>query len=110
MEGQLSTEVSVRKNVAILTVVGDARGERSTDLLHAMLAAIDGPYGPSVVVDVAGVTSFDDGALDILGMGGRAAQLLGGTLHVASPSPAVMDAILQRLSRPRTGRRSFKPR
>jgi anti-anti-sigma regulatory factor len=105
MAGQLRNDMSVRRQACIVTVVGDVCRDRSTELLHAILAAVEDPHGPDVIVDMAAVTSFDDAALDALAGGGRAAQLLGGTLQIASPSAAFLDSIVQRLCQTGAGRR-----
>jgi anti-anti-sigma regulatory factor len=96
----VSAEISIRGDAAVVTVTGDVGRDQSSDLLEAILRAAEGRHGPDVVVDVAGVTFLHDAVLETLGVGGRATHLLGGTFRFDSPSPAVMDAIVNRLCRP----------
>jgi anti-anti-sigma factor len=88
MSGDLDLSTTSKGTCAVVTVDGEIDLDNASDLSEAALAAMQ-EIGPSVVLDLSGVTFMDSTGLKVLLAVHKRAELAGGRLVLAGPTRSV---------------------
>lgn len=104
MKRRISMSSSRQDGVALLMVTGEIGPEEAAELGDAIAAAVSEPATRCVVVDLSSVDVIDYHAVECLVAGYRTAELLGCRLQITSPSPAVLNSVMEQLRRTATVR------
>jgi anti-sigma B factor antagonist len=88
MSGDLDLSTTSQGSCAVVRVDGEIDLDNASDLSEAALAAMQ-EIGPSVVLDLSGVTFMDSTGLKVLLAVHKRAELAGGRLVLAGPTRSV---------------------
>jgi anti-anti-sigma factor len=88
MSGELDLSTTSRGLCAVVRVEGEIDLDSAGDLSEAALAAMQ-EIGPSIVLDLSGVTFMDSTGLKVLLAVHKRAELAGGRLVLAGPTRSV---------------------
>ena len=88
MSGELDLSTTSKGTCAVVTVDGEIDLDNASDLSEVALAAMQ-EIGPSVVLDLSGVTFMDSTGLKVLLAVHKRAELAGGRLVLAGPTRSV---------------------
>lgn len=97
MKGRISVSSSRQDSAALLVVTGDIGPEEAAELGDSIIAAVSEPGTRCVVVDLSSVDLLDHHAVERLVAGYRTAELLGCRLEITSPSPAVINSVMEQM-------------
>jgi anti-sigma B factor antagonist len=88
MSGDLDLSTTSQGSCVVVTVDGEIDLDNASDLSEVALAAMR-EIGPSVVLDLSGVTFMDSTGLKVLLAVHKRAELAGGRLVLAGPTRSV---------------------